>query len=319
MSEELAAVKTLKSLDYTYHGGELWKPPIGKPPRFLAEQAAPGQEMTPEMMREAQLHSELGAYAAANLSGAYDLFQEFWRVALSAAPSPPAPAQQEPASQPADLSDAVYTVLGGFTLPSEARKILETAFYRPSSFTTPDWSSFRRTAEDHPKRNTKSEQSTSAWKQEEGSSNCMQCCVGYMLGLPNSEIPNFAEDGGWDTFGTFIKSMGYEPVLLPESYELEADYLASGTTARGTSHMVVMNSGKLVFDPHPSNAGLTDVQGVWLLAKCSHLRLPRARLLTDDEIRVAAVEHALHSPMDFKSGVRFAESAAAAKLKEKTV
>ena len=50
-------------------------------------QPAPGvqDEMTPEMMRAVQLNSELGAYAAANLSGAYDLFTEFWKVACRAA------------------------------------------------------------------------------------------------------------------------------------------------------------------------------------------------------------------------------------------
>lgn len=42
-------------------------------------------EMTPEMMRAVQLNSELGAYAASNLSGAYDLFSEFWKVACRAA------------------------------------------------------------------------------------------------------------------------------------------------------------------------------------------------------------------------------------------
>lgn len=41
--------------------------------------------MTPEMMRAVQLNSELGAYAAANLSGAYNLFQEFWKVGMQAA------------------------------------------------------------------------------------------------------------------------------------------------------------------------------------------------------------------------------------------
>ncbi len=43
------------------------------------------EEMTPEMMRAVQLNSELGAYAASNLSGAYDLFAEFWKVACRAA------------------------------------------------------------------------------------------------------------------------------------------------------------------------------------------------------------------------------------------
>jgi hypothetical protein len=43
-------------------------------------------EMTPEMMRKVQMHSELGAYAAEHLVGAYDLFSEFWSVAISAMP-----------------------------------------------------------------------------------------------------------------------------------------------------------------------------------------------------------------------------------------
>jgi len=49
--------------------------------------SAPG-EMTPEMMRAVQLKSELGAYAAANLGGAHGLFDEFWKVAMAAAPAP---------------------------------------------------------------------------------------------------------------------------------------------------------------------------------------------------------------------------------------
>lgn len=42
------------------------------------------KEITPEMMRAIQIKSELGGYATANLSGAYDLFSEFWNVAVSA-------------------------------------------------------------------------------------------------------------------------------------------------------------------------------------------------------------------------------------------
>jgi hypothetical protein len=38
-NEKTAAVKTLKHLGYTYHGAELWKPPLGKVPKF--EQATP--------------------------------------------------------------------------------------------------------------------------------------------------------------------------------------------------------------------------------------------------------------------------------------
>ena len=44
-------------------------------------------DMTPEQMRAVQLNSELGAYASANLSGAYSLFREFWDVAVKSAPN----------------------------------------------------------------------------------------------------------------------------------------------------------------------------------------------------------------------------------------
>lgn len=50
-----------------------------------AQQPVVPEEMTPEMMRAVQMNSELGAYAASNLSGAYDLFAEFWKVACRAA------------------------------------------------------------------------------------------------------------------------------------------------------------------------------------------------------------------------------------------
>ncbi|EFF7382883.1 hypothetical protein BWG98_003096 [Escherichia coli] len=44
------------------------------------------KELTPEMMRAIQIRSELGGYATSNLSGAYNMFSEFWNVAVSAAP-----------------------------------------------------------------------------------------------------------------------------------------------------------------------------------------------------------------------------------------
>ncbi|MEG6079907.1 DUF551 domain-containing protein [Enterobacter kobei] len=43
-------------------------------------------DMPHEMMRAVQVNSELGAYAATNLNGAYSLFREFWDVAVTAAP-----------------------------------------------------------------------------------------------------------------------------------------------------------------------------------------------------------------------------------------
>lgn len=44
-------------------------------------------DMTPEQMRAVQINSELGAYAASNLSGAYSLLREFWGVAVKSVPN----------------------------------------------------------------------------------------------------------------------------------------------------------------------------------------------------------------------------------------
>lgn len=44
------------------------------------------KELTPEMMKAVQIRSELGGYATSNISGAYNMFSEFWNVAVSAAP-----------------------------------------------------------------------------------------------------------------------------------------------------------------------------------------------------------------------------------------
>lgn len=132
-------------------------------------------------------------------------------------------------------------------------------------------------------------------KQAVGSKNCMQCCVSYMLGLPLESVPDFATDGGWELFSEFVESKGYAAVMLPGNHEFEADYLASGTTERGTSHMVVMNDGKLVHDPHPSNAGLVEVQCVWLLAKRA---TPRA-VHADEQAAFEAVAKADTSNVSF--------------------
>jgi hypothetical protein len=110
------------------------------------------------------------------------------------------------------------------------------------------------------------------FKQAEGSKNCMQCAVAYMLGLPVAETPDFEREHSprhtaWERMEDFFEANGCTAEMFPPNVEITGDYLASGTTARGTSHMVVMRGGKLLHDPHPSNAGLADIQAVWLIAR----------------------------------------------------
>lgn len=103
--------------------------------------------------------------------------------------------------------------------------------------------------------------------------NCMQAAVASILGLPLDAVPHFAampaDEGDswpcWDAFDSFFDARGFEAVRLDYEFCPESFYLASGPSPRGVSHMVVMRDGKLAHDPHPSRAGISKVESVWLL------------------------------------------------------
>ena len=107
------------------------------------------------------------------------------------------------------------------------------------------------------------------YKQEPGSKNCMQCAVAYMMGMPMTEVPDFEKSGptAYERFEAFFVGLGFTVEMLPPTLEIDGDYLASGITDRGTFHMVVMRGGTVLHDPHPSNAGLTEIQVVWIVAR----------------------------------------------------
>lgn len=72
----------------------------------------------------------------------------------------------------------------------------------------------------------------------------------YMLGLPVVETPDFDEREhspqrtAWEVMEAFFEAHGCTAEMFPPNVEITGDYLASGTTTRGTSHMVVMRGGK---------------------------------------------------------------------------
>ena len=87
-------VNDLRDIAVDYHGTQQLRERIARTVRAAMLQAGNSpvtpdgwvmvpKEMTPEMMRAVQIKSELGGYAASELSGAYDMFAEFWDVAVS--------------------------------------------------------------------------------------------------------------------------------------------------------------------------------------------------------------------------------------------
>lgn len=103
--------------------------------------------------------------------------------------------------------------------------------------------------------------------------NCGEASVATLFGLKLEDVPTFYDPEGdpspsyryWRNFENFCMSQGFWVIRREAEICIEATYLASGPSARGCAHMVVMRNGKLFHDPHPSRKGLIRVEHSWLL------------------------------------------------------
>ena len=104
--------------------------------------------------------------------------------------------------------------------------------------------------------------------------NCAEAAVASILGITLIDVPDFRINGAdaeayWSTFKRFIRSYGYYPYMVPTNkgsqLTLPVMYLASGPSSRGCKHMVVMQVGNLLHDPHPSNEGILSIDVIHIL------------------------------------------------------
>lgn len=99
--------------------------------------------------------------------------------------------------------------------------------------------------------------------------NCTEAAVASILGLSLEEVPDFRANGldqFWPSFHRFFRKHGFEAITMQGNFCPKVLYLASGISPRGVSHMVLMQGGELVHDPHPSKAGIAEPQHMWLIA-----------------------------------------------------
>ena len=101
---------------------------------------------------------------------------------------------------------------------------------------------------------------------------CLRAATASLLGVPLESVPHFVADNpgeGSDWYFAWedwLREQGWLLVLFPGDRSFECNYLAAGKTERGTHHIVVMNDGEMVHDPHPSRAGLLSVSETYLLS-----------------------------------------------------
>lgn len=99
--------------------------------------------------------------------------------------------------------------------------------------------------------------------------NCFQAAVASVLNLPLEGVPHFMLFSNWfEIFEEWVAaSHGYRVMFETVEEEVPADifYVLSGKSPRGDfQHSTVGYNGKMVHDPHPSNAGVLDfLDAIW--------------------------------------------------------
>lgn len=103
--------------------------------------------------------------------------------------------------------------------------------------------------------------------------NCLQAAVATLLGLDLDEVPHFALYGNWaHRLRLFAESRGYQLDVAPARDRESCRGIAVGSTVRDTTHAVVFEDGRQVWDPHPSRAGLKTVDYVLTLTPAALVR-----------------------------------------------
>lgn len=93
--------------------------------------------------------------------------------------------------------------------------------------------------------------------------NCLRACLATIFGGGIDEIPPFEWAKGlwWGEFQRWaIETHRLKPVLFQPHQPPPGWSLMNGPTGRGVRHSVVARDGAMVFDPHPSRAGLLAVE-----------------------------------------------------------
>lgn len=147
--------------------------------------------------------------------------------------------------------------------------------------------------------------------------NCMQAAIATVLGRPLDGVPHFAAFAWWPgALRLWLQGedLDYTVISGPEIPQERA--MLVGKSCRGHGHAVVSEHGRIVWDPHPSRAGLTEITGAYVIhdwdgynngpalqREADKLRVlldraeaQRDRLLRAEQ-RVRELHHVVHYPV----------------------
>lgn len=110
---------------------------------------------------------------------------------------------------------------------------------------------------------------------------CWRACIATILRLHPNQVPHFIHQypaTWWDESRIFVEDRhpGFELVYRdrPEFPEgLNHNYLTTNMIGMGPSprgdflHSVIFNNHRMIHDPHPSRAGITNLQAVFFIGR----------------------------------------------------
>lgn len=91
----------------------------------------------------------------------------------------------------------------------------------------------------------------------------MQAATASMLELPLDRVPNFILMSDPDErMRDFFAAHGVYLSKCNRDAQPPGLYLATGQSAQGHEHIVIMHLGRIVHDPNPHSKGMVSIDGV---------------------------------------------------------
>jgi len=123
---------------------------------------------------------------------------------------------------------------------------------------------------------------------------CVPACIASVLEIPIEDVPNVCllyEDSWGQHLNDFLRRYGIYMISLPVAsceemaVPLLGYHLMGGPSIRGVKHCVVGKNGRMIHDPHPSRAGLLEIEyyDVFVTTNPSSRIYNAARLIWEEE------------------------------------
>jgi hypothetical protein len=106
--------------------------------------------------------------------------------------------------------------------------------------------------------------------------NCLNACIASILECSIDDLPDLAEaerqNKNWfHVLNDYLKEQGYGIILIdspvPICVPKDCYYIVSGKSHRGLLHSIIHKNGERIFDPHPDNTGILEIEDYIFIVK----------------------------------------------------